>query len=98
VAAVRSAAAARRASGERAQAMVSGREAALRAANASIASSRHWIWMENDPKLNPGGDGESIEVTDASGGQKTGHIRWVLRIGTALAVVGVLIIWLLSHH
>jgi hypothetical protein len=54
--------------------------------------------MENDPKLNPGGDGESIESTDASGGQKTGHIRWVLRIGTVLAVVGVLIIWLLTHH
>jgi hypothetical protein len=53
--------------------------------------------MTNDPKLNPGGDGESIEATAASGGQKTGHIRWVLGIGTALAVIGMLIVWLTSH-
>jgi hypothetical protein len=54
--------------------------------------------MENDPELNPGGDSETLEVTEASGGQKTGHIRWVLVISTALAVVGVLIVWLVSHH
>lgn len=53
--------------------------------------------MTSDPKLNPGGAGESIEVTAASGGQKTGHIRWVLGIGTALAVIGMLIVWLTSH-
>ncbi|HEY2358955.1 MAG TPA: hypothetical protein VGH86_15995 [Phenylobacterium sp.] len=49
--------------------------------------------MGNDPKANPAGDGETISVTDASGGQKTGHIRWVLLIGTALAVIAVLIAW-----
>ena len=49
--------------------------------------------MENDPKLNPGGDGETIEVTAASGGQKTGHIRWVLAISTVLAIVAILIVW-----
>jgi hypothetical protein len=54
--------------------------------------------MGNDPRLNPGGDGERIGVTAASGGQKTGHMRWVLGIGTTLAVAGVAIVWLLSHH
>jgi hypothetical protein len=53
--------------------------------------------MANDPKLNPGGDGETIEVTAASGGQKTGHIRWVLGIGTVLAAIGIVIVWLASH-
>jgi len=53
--------------------------------------------MANDPKLNPGGDGETIEVTAASGGQKTGHIRWVLGIGTVLAALGIVIVWLTSH-
>ena len=53
--------------------------------------------MGNDPKLNPGGDGETIGVTAASGGQKTGHIRWVLGIGTALTVVAMAIVWLMSH-
>lgn len=50
--------------------------------------------MANDPKLNPGGDGETVEVTAASGGQKTGHMRWVLGIGTALALVGIVAAWL----
>jgi hypothetical protein len=54
--------------------------------------------MGNDPKLNPGGDGETIGVTAASAGQRTGHIRWVLGIGTALAVAGMVIVWLMSHH
>lgn len=52
--------------------------------------------MTNDPNLNPAGDGETIEVTAASGGQKTGHIRWVLGIGTVLAIAGIAIVWLMS--
>ena len=52
--------------------------------------------MENNPDLNPGGDGETIGVTEASGGQKTGHIRWVLAIGTLLAIAGMVIVWMLS--
>jgi hypothetical protein len=52
--------------------------------------------MANDPKLNPAGDGETIEVTAASGGQKTGHIRWVLGIGTLLAIAGLGAAWLMS--
>ena len=53
--------------------------------------------MENDPKANPGGDGESIDVTSASGGQKTGHMRWVLAVGTILAIAGVLGVWFVTH-
>lgn len=53
--------------------------------------------MANDPNSNPGGDGETIRVTQASAGQKTGHIRWVLVIGTILAIGGILAIWLTSH-
>ena len=52
--------------------------------------------MGNDPELNPAGDGETISVTDASAGQKTGHIRWVLAIGTVLAIAAVMIIWLVT--
>ncbi len=52
--------------------------------------------MTNNPNLNPAGDGETIEVTAASGGQKTGHIRWVLGIGTVLAIAGIAIVWLVS--
>jgi hypothetical protein len=44
--------------------------------------------MSNDPISNPGGDGERIDVSSASQGQKTGHIRWVLGIGTVLVIVG----------
>lgn len=57
----------------------------------------HLSGMANDPNLNPGGDGETIRVTAASAGQKTGHIRWVLAIGTVLAIAGILIVWLTSH-
>lgn len=53
--------------------------------------------MANDPNTNPAGDGEHISVTAASGGQKTGHIRWVLAIGTVLAVVAMIVVWLLSR-
>jgi hypothetical protein len=53
--------------------------------------------MANDPNSNPGGDGETIRVTAASAGQKTGHIRWVLGIGTLLAIVGIVGVWLVSH-
>jgi hypothetical protein len=54
--------------------------------------------MTNDPEQNPGGDGETVEVTDASGGQKTGRVRWILGIGLALAVVGLLLVWFLIHR
>lgn len=54
--------------------------------------------MGNDPVRNPAGDGETIEVTAASQGQKTGHIRWVLGIGTVLAIVGLLVVWLVSAN
>lgn len=47
--------------------------------------------MENNPNLNPGGDGETIEVTDARGAQKTSYMRWVLIISTSLAVVAVVV-------
>jgi hypothetical protein len=53
--------------------------------------------MANDPNTNPGGDGETIRVTSASSGQKTGHIRWVLGIGTVLAALGMLAMWFTSH-
>ncbi|MBR7618984.1 hypothetical protein JKL49_06240 [Phenylobacterium sp. 20VBR1] len=53
--------------------------------------------MANDPKLNPGGDGETIRSEAASGGQKTGHIRWVLGIGTVLAILGILVVALMSR-
>jgi hypothetical protein len=53
--------------------------------------------MGNDPKANPAGDGETIEVTAASGGQKTGHIRWVLGIGTVAAIAGMVAVWLVTH-
>jgi|HubBroStandDraft_4_1064222.scaffolds.fasta_scaffold286812_3 hypothetical protein len=54
--------------------------------------------MGNDPNLNPGGNGETIGVTAASGGQKTGHMRWVLGIGTVLAAAGMVTAWLVVHH
>jgi hypothetical protein len=54
--------------------------------------------MANDPKTNPGGDGERLDVRAASQGQKTGHIRWVLAIGTTLAVIALVITWLSMHH
>lgn len=50
--------------------------------------------MENDPKTNPGGDGETIEVTDARGAEKTGYMRWVLIISTALGLAATMITWL----
>jgi hypothetical protein len=53
--------------------------------------------MVNNPNSNPGGDGETIRAAAASSGQKTGHIRWVLAIGTVLAIVGLLAVWLTSH-
>lgn len=53
--------------------------------------------MDNDPKTNPGGDGETIHVTEASAGRKTGHIRWVLAISTVMAVVAVFFIAVVSR-
>ncbi len=32
--------------------------------------------------------------TEASGGQKTGHVRWILGIGTFLAIIGLSAIWI----
>ncbi len=64
------------------------------ASNRGATRSRR---MENNPKLNPGGDGETIEVTDARGAQKTGYMRWVLIISTGLAVVAVVIAWLVMR-
>ena len=49
--------------------------------------------MENNPKLNPGGDGETIEVTDARGAQKTSYMRWVLIISTGLAIAAIVVAW-----
>jgi hypothetical protein len=49
---------------------------------------------EPNPITNPGGDGEDIGVTDASQGQKTGHIRWVLIIGSALAIAVLAVVWM----
>ena len=49
--------------------------------------------MENDPKLNPGGDGETIGVTNARGAQTTGYMRWVLIVSTALAIVAIVVAW-----
>ncbi len=54
--------------------------------------------MANDPNTNPGGDGETVEVTAASGGQKTGHIRWVLGVSSVLAAIGLLLVWLVMHR
>jgi hypothetical protein len=55
------------------------------------------VGMANDPRMNPGGDGETIHTTDASGGQKTGHIRWVLGVGTVLAIAAMVLVWMLNH-
>ncbi len=52
--------------------------------------------MANDPNTNPGGDGETIEATPASGGQKTGHMRWVLGVGIVLIIAAMLIAWIVS--
>ena len=49
--------------------------------------------MANDPKSNPAGDGEQIDATSASSGQKTGYMRWVLVIGTLLAIIGMALLW-----
>lgn len=49
--------------------------------------------MANNPNLNPGGDGETIEVTAASGGQQRSHMGWVLGIGTVLSIAGMVIAW-----
>lgn len=50
--------------------------------------------MQNDPEANPGGDGETIQATDARGAQKTGHMRWVLGVSTVLAALAVIGAWL----
>jgi hypothetical protein len=33
------------------------------------------------------GDGQTVSAADAMGGQKTGHMRWVLSISVVMAVV-----------
>jgi hypothetical protein len=50
--------------------------------------------MANNPRTNPGGDAESITPSSASSAQKTGHIRWVLAIGTLLVILGFVIAWI----
>ena len=35
-----------------------------------------------------------IDDTEASGGQKTGHVRWILAIGTLLGIVLLSIVWI----
>ena len=37
--------------------------------------------------------GETIEVTDARGAQKTGYMRWVLIISTGLAIAAIVVAW-----
>ena len=53
--------------------------------------------MENNPNVNPGGDGETIEVTDARGAQKTGYMRWVLVISTVLGLAATMIAWFIMR-
>ena len=50
--------------------------------------------QNQNPDLNTAGDGEDLSVTDARQGQTTGHMRWVLRIGTVLAVVALAVVWI----
>ena len=64
---------------------------------ASIFSRLRSDGMENNPKTNPGGDGEAIEVTDARGAEKTGYMRWVLIISTALGLAATMITWLVMR-
>ena len=45
---------------------------------------------------NTAGDGVHIGETEASQGQKTGHIRWVLRISVALAIAALAGAWIWS--
>jgi hypothetical protein len=40
------------------------------------------------------GDEVHVETTEASGGSKEGVVRWVLAIGTLLAIVLLSIIWM----
>lgn len=62
-------------------------------ARATYPTARHYSRMGNNPEQNPGGDGETIEVTAASGGEKASHMGWVLGIGTALSIAGMLLAW-----
>lgn len=41
-------------------------------------------------------DGDEIHIDDmeASGGAKTGHMRWVLGIGLVLAIVVMSLVWI----
>ncbi len=40
------------------------------------------------------GDEIHVNDTEASGGNKTGHVRWILVIGTLLAIVLLSIVWI----
>lgn len=51
--------------------------------------------MDNENQSVPGR--RVMREEAVSGGQKTGHIRWVLAIGTILAIAGVLAVWLVIH-
>jgi hypothetical protein len=45
---------------------------------------------------NPAGRGVDIGEGDASQGQQTGHIRWVLRISVVLAILALAAAWVWS--
>jgi hypothetical protein len=47
---------------------------------------------------NAAGDGVVTSETEASQGQKTGHIRWVLRLSVVLAVLAMAGVWLWSSQ
>jgi hypothetical protein len=56
---------------------------------------------ENRPLSGPTNDagaGVVISETPASQGQKTGHIRWVLRLSVVLAVLAMAAVWLWSSQ
>ena len=42
-------------------------------------------------------DGDEIHVndTEASGGTKTGHMRWVLGVGLVIAIVAMSLVWII---
>lgn len=42
-------------------------------------------------------DGNEIQIDeeDASGGRKTGRMRWILGIGLALAVIAMTLVWVI---
>lgn len=45
--------------------------------------------VQLDPRYDVASDAPDLSEEEASQGHKTGHIRWVLGIGLALACIGV---------